>query len=212
MRAVLCDMGGTFIRWACGPAEVCRAAAERGVELTAEAAGQWWRDAHRAPGHPCMGEDFTAERYRNAVIDYYRSADEIAPGMSSWVYERAVDPDCYEALPGALAALTELRWRGFRLAVISDTGFDIRPALKRLGMLEHFDVVLLSYEELACKPDPRLFLTVCERLGVQPCEALMVGDDPVADGGAAAVGIPVLLQPRNSNYEMLLRVAANPTG
>ena len=35
----------------------------------------------------------------------------------------------------------------------------------------------------------------CRRLGVSPPDALMVGDDPVKDGGAAAVGVPVYVLP-----------------
>jgi FMN phosphatase YigB (HAD superfamily) len=43
------------------------------------------------------------------------------------------------------------------------------------------------------KPDPKIFLRACERLGVAPEEALMVGDSEEADGGAAAVGCQVAI-------------------
>ena len=50
------------------------------------------------------------------------------------------------------------RWRrcasaGVRVAAVSNVGFDLRPVLDGLGLLEHLDAVVLSYEVGAVKPD-----------------------------------------------------------
>lgn len=40
------------------------------------------------------------------------------------------------------------------------------------------------------KPEPALFRLGCERLGIDPAEAVMIGDNPLTDGaGAAALGL-----------------------
>ena len=50
---------------------------------------------------------------------------------------------------------------------------------------------MLSYEHGVQKPDIRLFRAACEALGQDPADALMVGDDRRADGGAADLGCAV---------------------
>ncbi|WP_406317907.1 HAD-IA family hydrolase [Streptosporangium sp. NBC_01639] len=52
---------------------------------------------------------------------------------------------------------------------------------------------LLSYEQGIQKPDSVLFQTACDRLDLAPDDVLMVGDNPAADGGAAALGCKVHL-------------------
>ena len=65
--------------------------------------------------------------------------------------------------------------------------------LDRFGVSHLVDEVVLSYEVGLIKPDPKIFLTACERLRVDPSEVLMVGDSEEADGGAAAVGARVAI-------------------
>jgi FMN phosphatase YigB (HAD superfamily) len=40
-----------------------------------------------------------------------------------------------------------------------------------------------------------VFRDACAGLGVEPAATLMVGDNPLTDGGAAAAGLVVLLLP-----------------
>jgi beta-phosphoglucomutase-like phosphatase (HAD superfamily) len=45
------------------------------------------------------------------------------------------------------------------------------------------------------KPDPSLFETACRTLGASPAATIMVGDSPLADGGAVRAGLCVYLLP-----------------
>ena len=49
--------------------------------------------------------------------------------------------------------------------------------------------------EIIGKPSPLLFMMACEILGITPCEAVMIGDNPETDGdGAIACGIrPIII-------------------
>ncbi|WP_329232100.1 HAD-IA family hydrolase [Streptomyces canus] len=51
------------------------------------------------------------------------------------------------------------------------------------------DTCVISYEQGREKPDPHLFLKACADLGTDPRATLMVGDNPIRDGGAAACGL-----------------------
>ena len=62
----------------------------------------------------------------------------------------------------------------------------------RLNEAEQYvDEFVLSYVEGVIKPQPKIFATACERIGVEPTDALMVGDSAEADGGAVTLGVAV---------------------
>jgi HAD superfamily hydrolase (TIGR01509 family) len=54
---------------------------------------------------------------------------------------------------------------------------------------------VLSYLEGVVKPDPKIFQTACERIGVRPQDVLMIGDSAEADGAAASIGARFALVP-----------------
>ncbi|MFL6127546.1 MAG: HAD family hydrolase [Mycobacteriales bacterium] len=143
------------------------------------------------------GRDLSGARHREVWTALYAAAglEELAPGLGTALYELTVRADSWEAFPDSLPTLRAVRDRGLRTGIVSDTGFDLRPALDRLGLSAYVDTVLMSYELGICKPDPEVFRTACARLGVEPPDTLMVGDNPLTDSGAVVAGIPVLLLP-----------------
>jgi putative hydrolase of the HAD superfamily len=93
--------------------------------------------------------------------------------------------------PGALDLLVSLRARGYRLALVTN-GFaeTHREKLVVLELEDAFDEVFIADEVGMLKPDPRLFRLACERLGVEPAAAAMVGDRYERDiRGAHATGL-----------------------
>jgi putative hydrolase of the HAD superfamily len=93
--------------------------------------------------------------------------------------------------PHARVTLFELMKRGIRLAVVSDA--PRKEAWLRLCylQLQHmFDMVLTFDDTGEKKPSPKPFRRVLEHFGVEPHEALMIGDWPERDiTGAAKLGI-----------------------
>ncbi len=79
------------------------------------------------------------------------------------------------------------------MAVVSNIGWDPRPVFARWGVADLFAALVLSYERGVIKPDRRMFEIACAELGVAPAEALMIGDNPDADGAAAAAGCAFVL-------------------
>lgn len=62
------------------------------------------------------------------------------------------------------------------------------------------------------KPTPGYYTDICEGLGIDPAECIMIGNDAVDDLGAAAVGIPVFLLTNNLLNRKGLDVSNVPQG
>lgn len=101
----------------------------------------------------------------------------------------------FRVLDGAHETLAELRARGYLLAVVSNWDCGLPAVLDALDLTRWFDVVAVSALVGCEKPDPRLWRSVLDPLGVTPSQAWHVGDELVNDvEGAAAAGLrPVLL-------------------
>jgi putative hydrolase of the HAD superfamily len=202
-RAVLFDAGDTLIRLS-GSGEVLlhRAAEALGTDglPPAEVTAVWRRVLDRAgtAEELAKGRDLSTDRHHEVWTALYSAAgcERLAPGLSEALYALTVDARSWEAFPDTLPTLRELRARGVPVGVVSDTGFDLRPAMDLLGLSRWVDTVVMSFEHGACKPAPTTFLTAAAQLGVEPADILMVGDNPLTDSGAVAAGMCVFLLPR----------------
>lgn len=62
-----------------------------------------------------------------------------------------------------------------------------RTRMSWLGLSEEDFALVTSYEtDCYCKPNPAYFTTVCERLGVDPADCLVIGNDEYEDMFCAA--------------------------
>jgi HAD superfamily hydrolase (TIGR01549 family) len=77
--------------------------------------------------------------------------------------------------PHTIEILSELR-RHYRLGVIANQTLACRPSLVRRGLAEFFDVIGISDEVGASKPEPELFRWALNKAECVPEEAVMIGD------------------------------------
>jgi HAD superfamily hydrolase (TIGR01509 family) len=202
-EAVLFDAGDTLIRLSgSGEKLLHRAAAALGVDrLDPDEVAEVWRkvlDRSGTAEEMAKGRDLSTTRHREVWIELYESAgcETLAPGLSGELYALTVRADSWEAFPDTIPTLRALRERGLRVGVVSDTGFDLRPALDLLGLSPYLDSVVMSFQYGECKPAASMFRAASEQLGVKPERTLMVGDNPLTDSGAVSVGMFVFLLPR----------------
>ncbi|MEU8422353.1 HAD family hydrolase [Micromonospora sp. NPDC048835] len=76
----------------------------------------------------------------------------------------------------AVPVLAALRQRGLRTGLISDCTHELPAFLPQLAVAPLLDVRVFSVQVGRCKPDPTLYLTACQRLGLAPGDCLYVGD------------------------------------
>ncbi|MGP4005899.1 HAD family hydrolase [Streptomyces sp. 4N124] len=218
MTAVLFDFSGTLFRVESTESWLRGALTEAGIELpepelteTAQAletagALPGGADPQRLPTEVAEVwdvRDQSSELHRAAYTGLSRQVPLPDPGLHDALYERHMLPAAWAPYPDAAEVLHTLRERGIPVGVVSNIGWDLRPVFREHGLDPYIDVYVLSYEHGIRKPDPRLFATACAKLGVAPGDALMVGDNRRADGGAAALGcgvhfvdhLPVALRP-----------------
>lgn len=124
------------------------------------------------------------------LIDVLGDVDHKVLASGVVAYRRAREA-ALKPYPHVSATLMELVKNGIQMAVLSDA--PIREAWLRLsyiGFHHIFDHVVTFEDTGRRKPDPLPFRHVLELLGVEPTEALMVGDWAERDiVGASAVGM-----------------------
>lgn len=99
--------------------------------------------------------------------------------------------------PKAAETIALVKSRGLKTALATNPLFPriATQARARWAGLNLDDFELYTtYEDYShCKPDPRYYQAVLDRLGLKPEECLMVGNDAVEDVAATKLGIQVFL-------------------
>ncbi|MFI5956265.1 HAD family hydrolase [Cryptosporangium sp. NPDC051539] len=201
--AVLFDAGDTLIRLSgSGETLLHRAAADLGLAPLdpGEVADVWKRvlDTSSTAEEMAKGRDLSTGQHHDVWTALYTAAgcENLAPGLSERLYALTVDAASWEAFEDTVPTLRALSERGTKIGIVSDTGFDLRPAMEQLGVMAYVDTVVMSFQHGMCKPAVPVFLAACDQLDVAPERCLMVGDNPLTDSGAIAAGMHVFLLPR----------------
>ncbi|MBT2366021.1 HAD family hydrolase [Streptomyces sp. ISL-10] len=139
--------------------------------------------------------DLSADRHRAIWTALAASAPGSDALIAEAFYDCVIAADGWHPYPDTPQVLRALHAAEVPVAVVSNTGWDIRGSFTHAGLDGLVTRFVLSCELGVQKPDPALFRTACDLLGVPPGHALMVGDDPVRDGAATTAGIPAYILP-----------------
>ncbi len=210
IRAVLFDAGGTLIH--VDGERVCRAAgvdfdaaAFRTAESEAVAAVRRLvlerpesRDAERIPL-------YMTTLVRGLGLDREEACREAAGRIAA---EHGRANLWSKAADDAVETLSELRARGYRIAVVSNADGRVRRLLEVAGLAPHLEFVVDSAEVGLEKPDPRIFHAATDRLGLPPGACAYVGDIYEIDVvGAERAGLSAILVGDGPAPESVRRVA-----
>jgi putative hydrolase of the HAD superfamily len=112
-------------------------------------------------------------------------------------WEHHANFELYDDVPDALAAL---RSAGLRIGLVSNSARDVREFARHHGL--DVDAGISSFHHGRTKPHASIFGAVLDLLGVEPPEAVMVGDT-IADDieGAVALGMRAILVDREGAHE-----------
>jgi putative hydrolase of the HAD superfamily len=206
LRAVLFDVDFTIAKPGpdLGPEGYQRLGRRFGLELDPTRYGEARARAVEAlERHPELDHDeevwvlFTEQIIRGMGGDSDRTYECAVEMTRAWEHAHN-----FQIFEDVLPALTELRNRGLKLALVSNTGRDLDVFVTHHGL--DVDAVVTSGVHGKTKPHPTIFMAALERLDVSPADAVMVGDSVEDDvDGARAVGMRGLLLDRENRYPEL---------
>ncbi|AKJ65496.1 HAD family hydrolase [Kiritimatiella glycovorans] len=144
-----------------------------------------------------------AGEFERGVIDEAQFRDRVREAAGRDLGDRQIDTAWNEIIgavpPGHIAMLDELKERGFRLFLLSNTNAihyrecerTFRAVSGGVPMSGFFEHIFLSYELGMTKPDPAIFRHVARRAAIDPGVSLFIDDDVRNTIAAAKEGFRV---------------------
>ena len=187
IKAVLIDLDGTLLDTVPDLADAANAMLAELGRLTLPA------DAIR---------DFVGKGIPNLVgrcLGYPGESDAADAREALAVFRRhytAVNGRRTRIYPGVLAGLQAMRAAGLKTACVTNKAAAFtEPLLEATGLARLIDMTVSGDTLAEKKPHPLPFLHLCERFGIAPAEALVIGDSRNDVAGARAAGCPVFCVP-----------------
>lgn len=91
-----------------------------------------------------------------------------------------------QPIPETVALIEELKARGIRCYVLSNMSKEFFAELLKFPVFEHFDGVVVSYQERINKPDRGIYEALLSRYNLEPSESIFA-DDKIANTEAASL-------------------------
>jgi putative hydrolase of the HAD superfamily len=201
---VLFDLDGTLVDHRSAVLSAIRQIVQgaENAALPADELVELWRELERRHMREYLARDCSfAEQRRRRLRSFLPVLGEPVPddtGLNAWFAEHylAAFEAAWSTYPDVMPCLNVLQDlpAAPRRAVLTNGDPDQQRAkLARFGLLSYFEVVLTPTELGVAKPDPAAFTAACRHLGVEPRDALNVGDwlegDVVAATQAGVTGI-----------------------
>ncbi len=187
IKAVLIDLDGTLLDT---------------VPDLADAANAMLTDLGRTALPADTIRDFVGRGIPNLVgrcLGYPGESDAADAREALAVFRRhyaAVNGRRTRIYPGVLSGLQAMRAAGLKTACVTNKAAAFTgPLLEATGLAGLLDLTVSGDTLAQKKPHPLPFLHLCERFGIAPGEALVVGDSRNDVAGARAAGCPVFCVP-----------------
>lgn len=136
------------------------------------------------------------------------------PGTTCSEIQDAFESFLVDLPTARLVALRDLRRRGFKIYMLSNTNplmysHWIELAFRQEGYTvnDYFDGIVVSFQERTCKPDPKIFRNLLERYGLSAEETLMLDDSAANCESARSVGLQAI-QVKKAGPDTMLEIAA----
>jgi putative hydrolase of the HAD superfamily len=214
-RVIFFDAAGTLIHLPRGVAWHYREVARRHRCNIPEASlrqafGSAWQAAPSQP-ETRVPRPEDGKQWWRALVDHVldlckpHSIGLNRPAYFEELYAEFTEPEVWELYPDVEKTLLTLQSR-CSLGILSNFDGRLRIILEDLGLAPIFRHWVISSEVGADKPSPWIFEHAISLAGVQPFEALHVGDDPVCDwAGAESAGLKAfkLDRPRQNLASLL---------
>ncbi len=131
-----------------------------------------FNDKFRGIGRPECVEILTGASGRNFTPEQKK---EIAERKNRYFAKSLESVTPEDLLPGALPKLEELKKRGIKTAVASNSR-NAKKIIEQTNIGQFLDAVVDGYELRNTKPDPEVFLLAAKKLSVPPEQCLVIED------------------------------------
>jgi putative hydrolase of the HAD superfamily len=143
--------------------------------------------------------------YFRTVLSEIGVAPDDLPGYVDPLTSRHRELNLWSRLlDGTGDVLDQLAGSGYRLGVISNSDGRIEDLFREVGILHHFEIVVDSGRVGVEKPEPEIFRIASSQMGVEPEDALYIGDIYEIDiVGAWRAGMQaVMIDPLDQRHEL----------
>ncbi|MDE6650087.1 MAG: HAD family phosphatase [Muribaculaceae bacterium] len=150
----------------------------------------------------------TGERSTADFFDLLRS--RMKEGVTDTEITEAFNKFLVNLPSGRLKMLRRMREAGYRIFMLSNTNpvmyqTWIDRAFRQEGKTvnDYFDGIVVSFQELMCKPDVAIFQTLMRRYGLNPSETLMLDDSENNCNAAKEAGAHALCVGKSDKDDMM---------
>jgi HAD superfamily hydrolase (TIGR01509 family) len=164
------------------------------VELFRRHGGEFtWDDKMAVIG---TSYDFTSAYFADRLGLPREQGPALVSEMLELMHERVRRQ--VDARPGAVELVARLRGLdGVAIGLASNSPrYLVDDALATAGLTDAFDTIVTSDDVEHAKPAPDIYLLACERLGVDPSDALALEDSASGIASAKAAGLAVIGVPQ----------------
>lgn len=121
--------------------------------------------------------------------DYSELEQEQLTERKNEIYKKLLTTiSAKDILPGVYPLITKLKEQGIKIAIGSSSK-NAKYILEKIGLLNLFDAVADGTDIKRSKPDPEVFILAAERLGIEPCNCVVVEDAEAGIDAALAAGM-----------------------
>ena len=137
-------------------------------------------------------------RNNNKLDAYTEEEKETLANRKNEYYKELVETLTEkDILPGIQQLLIDARAMGLKTAIAS-VSRNAPRVLEKIGLSDYFDTIADATKVKRSKPDPEIFLTCAEQLGVDPVDCIgledsQAGIEAILSAGMYAVGINVTI-------------------
>jgi beta-phosphoglucomutase family hydrolase len=178
-----------------------------------------------AAHHELSWERLAAEQKRTLPADHFKRGfgmknEVIIPELLGWtkdlneiatlslrkeaLYREIIREQGIEALPGVRVWLERLQAAGIPCSIGSSTHREnITVTLDVLGLMKFFAAIVTAEDVKRGKPDPEVFVTAGQRIGVGPGEGVVFEDALVGVAAGKAAGMKVVAVTTTNPRELL---------
>lgn len=209
-KAFIFDFYGTLVEVDREPPQMWETLNELGYDSHPQLQAMWESDAFNGCITPSFHSDPNYDEWRRANLRQFVNLSGVPDPLVESILSMLLDIDrqaTKKAVPQANSVLRLLRQHHKKIGLCSNWDYAIQPYLDQAGLPE-FDGITISAEIGARKPNAVLFFDICSKLGVNPNDAIFIGDNWSTDiVGAIRSGLlPVWIRNENEPGSLLHHV------